>query len=166
MAAAAAQLTGKPQIVLATRTVGAANAAIGIHTARQDSTPLVAIVGGVRREYRGRESFQESELASGIGSLAAWSVELERPTDAGRVMGEGIRHLATGRPGPIIVALPEDLLEMDAGRRRDVGCRNRPAARRRTVPSCARSSSGWPRRVEGPSSPAAESFAHGRASDS
>ncbi len=115
MAAAAAQLTGKPQIVLATRTVGAANAAIGIHTARQDSTPLVAIVGGVRREYRGRESFQESELASGIGSLAAWSVELERPSDAGRVMGEGIRHLTTGRPGPILVALPEDLLEMDAG---------------------------------------------------
>ena len=115
MAAAAAHLTGKPQIVMATRTVGAANAAIGIHTARQDSAQLVALIGGVRREFRGREAFQESDLASGIGSLAAWSVELERPADAGRVMGEGIRHLTTGRPGPILIALPEDLLDMPAG---------------------------------------------------
>ena len=115
MAAAAAHLTGKPQIVLATRTVGAANAAIGIHTARQDSAQLVALIGGVRREYRGREAFQESDLAAGIGSLAAWSVELERPNDAGRVMGEAMRHLTTGRPGPILLALPEDLLDASAG---------------------------------------------------
>ncbi len=75
--------------MLATRTVGAANAAIGIHTARPDSAPLVALIGGVRREYRGREAFQESDLATGIGSLASWAVELERPTDAGRVMAGG-----------------------------------------------------------------------------
>ena len=115
MAAAASQLTGKPQIVLATRTVGAANAAIGIHTARQDSTQLVALIGGVRREFRGREAFQDSDLASGIGSLAAWSVELERPNDAGRVLGEAMRHLTTGRPGPILLALPEDILGSTAG---------------------------------------------------
>src|SRR5207342_2109611 len=115
MAAAAAHLTGKPQIVLATRTVGAANAAIGIHTARQDSSQLVALIGGVRREFRGRESFQESELATGIGSLAAWSVELERPTDANRVMGEGMRQLTSGRPGPILLALPEDVLDLSTG---------------------------------------------------
>ena len=101
---------GEPQIVLATRTVGAANAAIGIHTARSDSAPLVALIGGVRREYRGREAFQESDLAAGIGSLAAWAVELERPTDAARVMAEAIRQLTTGRPGPILLALPEDVL--------------------------------------------------------
>ncbi len=115
MAAAAAHLTGRPQIVLATRTVGAANAAIGIHTARSDSAPLVALIGGVRREYRGREAFQESDLAAGIGSLAAWAVELERPTDAARVVGEGIRQLTTGRPGPILLALPEDLLGLSIG---------------------------------------------------
>ena len=115
MAAAAAQLTGKPQLVLATRTVGAANAAIGIHTARQDSVPLVALIGGVRREFRGREAFQESDLASGIGSLAAWSVELERPRDTHRVMGEATRHLTTGRPGPVLLTLPEDILGLQTG---------------------------------------------------
>ena len=132
MAAAASHLTGKPQIVLATRTVGAANAAIGIHTARQDSTQLVALIGGVRREFRGRESFQESDLAAGIGSLASWSVELERPSDAGRVMGEAMRHLSTGRPGPIMLTLPEDILDATVGRL--------PAV---SAPPCVRSSSGW-----------------------
>jgi acetolactate synthase I/II/III large subunit len=115
MAAAAAHLTGRPQIVLATRTVGAANAAIGIHTARADSAPLVALIGGVRREHRGREAFQESDLAAGIGSLAAWAVELERPHDTGRVLAEGIRQLTTGRPGPVLLALPEDVLGLSTG---------------------------------------------------
>jgi acetolactate synthase-1/2/3 large subunit len=113
MAAAAAQVTGRPQVVLVSRTPGAANAAIGIHAARQDSVPLVALAAGVRREHRGREAFQESDLAGGIGSLARWSVELERPADAARVMGEGIRQLTAGRPGPILLALPEDLLGSD-----------------------------------------------------
>ena len=67
----------------------------------------------MRREYRGREAFQESELASGIGSLARWAVELERPGDTARVLGEGIRQLTNGRPGPIVLALPEDILGAD-----------------------------------------------------
>ncbi len=136
MAAAAAHLTGRPQVVLATRTVGAANAAIGIHTARQDSSPLVALIGGVRREFRGRESFQESDLATGIGSLAAWSVELERPNDAGRVMGEAMRHLATGRPGPSCSRCPRTSWSPPSA------SRPRPPRRlpvhRRTAPRCAR----------------------------
>ncbi|MET0773619.1 MAG: thiamine pyrophosphate-binding protein [Candidatus Limnocylindrales bacterium] len=110
MAAAAAQVTGRPQVLFASRTPGAANAAIGIHAARQDSLPVVALISGVRREHRGREAFQESDLASGIGSLARWSVELERPGDAARVLGEGQRQLLGGRPGPIALVLPEDLL--------------------------------------------------------
>lgn len=110
MAAAAAQLTGRPQVVFTSRTPGAANAAIGIHAARQDSLPVVALLSGVRREHRGREAFQESDLASGIGALARWSVELERPGDAARVLGEGFRQLLGGRPGPIALVLPEDLL--------------------------------------------------------
>lgn len=110
MAAAATQLTGRPQVVFASRTPGAANAAVGIHAARQDSLPVVALLSGVRREHRGREAFQESDLASGIGSLARWAVELERPGDAGRVLTEAVRQLTTGRPGPIALVLPEDLL--------------------------------------------------------
>lgn len=110
MAAAAAQVTGRPQVVFASRTPGAANAAIGIHAARQDSLPVVALLSGVRREHRGREAFQESDLASGIGALARWSAELERPGDAARVLSEGFRQLLAGRPGPIALVLPEDLL--------------------------------------------------------
>ena len=164
MAAAASQLTGRPQIVLATRTVGAANAAIGIHTARQDSTQLVALIGGVRREFRGREAFQESDLATGIGSLAAWSVELERPNDAGRVMGEAMRHLATGRPGPILLALPEDILDSTVGH--SPAASASPVVRRPTAPRCARSSSGSRRRVGASSWPAAASCGHAPASAS
>ena len=165
MAAAAAHLTGKPQIVLATRTVGAANAAIGIHTARQDSTQLVALIGGVRREFRGRESFQESDLATGIGSLAAWSVELERPNDAGRVMGEAMRHLTTGRPGPIMLTLPEDILESTAVGHAAASATPRPV-HRRTAPPCARSSSGSRRHAGVSSWPAAVCCGHAPASAS
>jgi acetolactate synthase-1/2/3 large subunit len=110
MAAATCQITGRPQVVFASRTPGAANAAIGIHAARQDSLPVVALLSGVRREHRGREAFQESDLASGIGSLARWAVELERPGDAARVLAEGQRQLIGARPGPIALVLPEDLL--------------------------------------------------------
>ncbi|MBX3029173.1 MAG: thiamine pyrophosphate-binding protein [Chloroflexi bacterium] len=112
MAAATAQLTGRPQVVVVGRTPGAAGAAVGIHVARQDSVPLVAVVGDVRREHRGRGAVGESDLANGIGALASWSVELERPGDAGRVLGEAMRQLASGRPGPILLAIPEDLLAM------------------------------------------------------
>lgn len=110
MASAAAQVTGRPQVVFASRTPGAANAAIGIHAARQDSQPVVALISGVRREHRGRQAFQESDLASGIGSLARWSAELERPGDISRVLTEGFRQLLGGRPGPIALVLPEDIL--------------------------------------------------------
>jgi acetolactate synthase-1/2/3 large subunit len=114
MAEAATQLSGRPQLLLATRTVGAANAAIGIHTARQDSTPLVALVGQVRRRDRGREAFQESELAEGIGSLAKWAAEPSSPSEAVRLTGEGLRAILHGRPGPMLLAIPEDLLDAPA----------------------------------------------------
>jgi acetolactate synthase-1/2/3 large subunit len=110
MAAAAAHLTGRPQVVMGTRTVGAANAAIGIHTARQDSAPLVALFGQVRTPFRGREAFQESDLATGIGSLAKWAAEPTSASAAHEVIGDAIRQLGHGRPGPILLALPEDLL--------------------------------------------------------
>jgi hypothetical protein len=73
MAEAYGQLTGRPALCLATRAVGASNLAIGIHTARQDSTPLFALVGDVARAHAGREAFQAADLVGTIGGLAKWS---------------------------------------------------------------------------------------------
>ena len=111
MAEAASQLTGRPQLVLATRAVGASNAAIGIHTARQDSAPMVALIGQVKRGHKGREAFQEVDLVRTIGGLSIWSAEATTPDDALRLIGEGLAHMSRGRPGPILISLPEDILD-------------------------------------------------------
>jgi acetolactate synthase-1/2/3 large subunit len=109
MAGAMAQLTARPQLVLATRTVGAANAAIGIHAARQDSAPVIAVVGDVERAHRGREAFQESDLVHGLGSLAKWAAALDDPGSASAVIADALRRATTGRPGPVLLAVPEDV---------------------------------------------------------
>ena len=75
MAEAYGQLTGRPAACLGTRAVGAANLAIGIHTARQDSTPMFALVGQVQREFLGREAFQEIDQVATLGGLAKWAAE-------------------------------------------------------------------------------------------
>ena len=111
MAEAAAQLTGRPAACLGTRAVGAANLAIGIHTARQNSTPIVALVGQVERAFRGREAFQEVALAETFGGLAKWAAEIDGPARAPVLLGEGLRAMASGRPGPVLFALPEDILD-------------------------------------------------------
>lgn len=111
MAEAYGQLTGRPAACLGTRAVGAANLAIGIHTARADSTPLFGLVGQVERAVRGREAFQEADLAVTIGGLAKWSAEITRSADAPGVMGEAIARALGGRPGPVLLSLPEDLLD-------------------------------------------------------
>ena len=111
MAEAHGQLTGRPAACLATRAVGSANLAIGIHTALQDSTPMFALVGQVDRAHRGHEAFQEIDQVSTIGGLAKWAVE---PADAAAVapaMGEAIRQALGGRPGPVLISLAEDLLD-------------------------------------------------------
>ncbi|HSH22306.1 MAG TPA: thiamine pyrophosphate-dependent enzyme [Candidatus Caenarcaniphilales bacterium] len=111
MAEAAAQLTGRPQACLGTRAVGASNLAIGIHTARQNSTPLVALVGQVQRAFRGREAFQEVDQVGSFGQLCKWAIELDRPSAAAAAVGEGLRTMAEGRPGPVLFSLPEDVLD-------------------------------------------------------
>jgi acetolactate synthase-1/2/3 large subunit len=117
MAEAYGQLTGRPGACLATRAVGAANLAIGIHTARADSTPLFAIVGQVPRAVRGREAFQEADLAASIGRLGVHAVEVDDVSRLPAAMAEATRHVLGGRPGPVLIALPEDLLDesMPAG---------------------------------------------------
>ncbi|MEX1343599.1 MAG: thiamine pyrophosphate-dependent enzyme, partial [Candidatus Limnocylindrales bacterium] len=109
MAEALAQSTGRPQIVAVSRAVGAANAAVGIHTAMQDSAPLIALTGQVDRAVAGREAFQEADLVGGLGSLAMWAGQIDRPAETPTVLGTAWRRLTTGRPGPILLSVPVDV---------------------------------------------------------
>ncbi len=111
MAEAHGQLTGRPAVALATRAVGAANLAIGIHTARADSSPMFAVVGGVQRSVRGREAFQEADIVGSVGRLAKWAVEIDSAARAEALIGEAVRHAVAGRPGPVLVTIPEDVLD-------------------------------------------------------
>jgi acetolactate synthase-1/2/3 large subunit len=111
MAEAYGQLTGRPAACLGTRAVGAANLAIGIHTALQDSTPMFAIVGQVERTYRGREAFQEVDQTESFGRLAKWSAEPRSVDELASVLPEAVQQALGGRPGPVLLSLPEDLLD-------------------------------------------------------
>jgi len=111
MADAHGQLTGRPAVCLGTRAVGAANLAIGIHTARQNSTPMFAVAGQVDRALLGREAFQEIDQVGTLGGLAKWAAEPHDPADVAAVMTEAIRQASGGRPGPVLLSLPEDLLD-------------------------------------------------------
>jgi acetolactate synthase-1/2/3 large subunit len=109
MAEALAQATGRPQVVAVARAVGAANAAVGIHTAQQDSAPLVALVGQVARSVAGREAFQESDLVGSVGSLASWAAQIDSIDQASSMLGKAWRRMNTGRPGPVLLAVPIDV---------------------------------------------------------
>jgi acetolactate synthase-1/2/3 large subunit len=111
MAEAHGQLTGRPAVCLGTRAVGGSNLAIGIHTARQNSTPLFAVVGQVQRDLLGREAFQEIDQVDTLGGLAKWAAEPHLVADVAATMSEAVRQAAGGRPGPVLLSLPEDLLD-------------------------------------------------------
>ena len=110
MADASARLSGKPGVAFVTRGPGAANAAIGIHIAQQDSIPLVMFVGLPGRDMEDREAFQEFDLRAVFGSLAKWA---EVVSDAARLpeyVSRAFHIAASGRPGPVVLGLPEDML--------------------------------------------------------
>lgn len=109
MAEALSQSTGRPQVVATSRAVGAANAAVGIHTAQQDSAPMVALSGQVSRAYAGREAFQEANLVESIGSMATWAAQIDTPDQTAIVLGKAWRRLHTGRPGPVLLSVPVDV---------------------------------------------------------
>ena len=111
MAEAHGQLTGRPAIALGTRAVGGANLAIGIHTARQDSTPMFVAVGQVERALLGREAFQEIDQVATLGGLAKWAAEPHTAAEIADTMAEAVRQALGGRPGPVLLSLPEDLLD-------------------------------------------------------
>jgi hypothetical protein len=84
--------------------------ATGIHTARQDSTPLIMLVGQVARDERGRESFQELDYEAVFGPMAKWAFELDDPERIPEVLARAYTEATSGRPGPVVLALPEDVL--------------------------------------------------------
>lgn len=114
MAEGYAKATNKPGIVFATRGVGGANLSIGVHTAYQDSTPMIVFLGQVHRKFRGREGFQEVELAQFFGEIAKWAVEVNDPERIPEIVERAFRIAQTGRPGPVVISLPEDILPMEA----------------------------------------------------
>src|SRR5439155_4881288 len=114
MAEAYGKLTGRPGICLVTRAPGATHAATGVYTAYQDSTPLVLFVGQVPRGHRGREAFQELDYSRLFAGVAKWVVEVESPHAFPDVAAQAFRTATSGRPGPVVVALPEDVLVEEA----------------------------------------------------
>lgn len=108
------KLTGRPGICIVTRGPGATQAAVGVHTARQDSTPMLLLVGQVPRAFRGREAWQELDYAETFGGIAkaAWEVDsAERiPEHVARAYSLAL----SGRPGPVVLSLPEDVLSEQA----------------------------------------------------
>lgn len=115
MAEAYGKLTGKPGICMVTRGPGATHASIGIHTAHQDSTPLIMFVGQIALSDRGRGAFQEVDYREVFGGLAKWATELETPSRTVEVVERAFATALQGRMGPVVVALPENLLHEDGG---------------------------------------------------
>ncbi|MFO1208037.1 MAG: thiamine pyrophosphate-binding protein [Amaricoccus sp.] len=110
MAAAWGKLTGSPGICFVTRGPGATNAAIGVHAAMQDSVPMLLLVGQVGTGMRGREAFQELDHRAVFGTMAKWAVEIDDPARIPEFLARAWTTATTGRPGPVVVALPEDML--------------------------------------------------------
>lgn len=110
MAEGYAKASGKPGVVMATRGVGASNLAIGVHTAYQDSTPMIVLLGQVHSKFRGREGFQEVDLDQFFSHMAKWTVEIRDAERIPELLQRAFRTAQTGRPGPVVVSLPEDVL--------------------------------------------------------
>jgi acetolactate synthase I/II/III large subunit len=113
MAEADAKLTGVPAVAMATRGVGASNLAIGVHTAMQDSTPMVVLLGHVERHFLGREAFQEVDLVAFYAPITKWSATVHSADRLREFVERGLRIATSGRPGPVMLALPADVLGED-----------------------------------------------------
>jgi acetolactate synthase-1/2/3 large subunit len=111
MAEAYGKLTGRPGICFVTRGPGATNASPGLHIAMQDSTPMILFVGQIERGMRGREAFQELDYRATFGALAKWVVEIDDAARIPEIVARAFRVAMQGRPGPVVIALPEDMLD-------------------------------------------------------
>lgn len=126
MAAAYGKLTGSPGLCFVTRGPGATNASIGVHTAMQDSAPMILFVGQIATDMRDREVFQEVDYRAVFGTVAKWATEVTHVERLPEIVARAWATALSGRPGPVVVALPEDVLSA----RTDVV----PLSRRATIP--------------------------------
>jgi acetolactate synthase I/II/III large subunit len=110
MAEAVGKATGRPGVVFVTRGPGATNASAGIHIAQQDSTPLIMFVGQVARDMREREAFQEVDYRALFGSMTKWTTEIDDPARVPELVSRAFHVATNGRPGPVVIAIPEDML--------------------------------------------------------
>jgi acetolactate synthase I/II/III large subunit len=111
MADAYAKMTGLPGICLVTRGPGATNASIGVHTAFQDSTPMILLIGQVGRDMLEREAFQEIDYRRMFGQMAKWVAQIDDAARIPEFMARAFQMATSGRQGPVVLALPEDMLE-------------------------------------------------------
>ncbi|MCV3242487.1 thiamine pyrophosphate-binding protein [Mesorhizobium sp. ZC-5] len=121
MAEATGKLTGRPGICFVTRGPGSSHASIGIHTAQQDSTPLIVFVGQVSIGDLGREAFQEVDYVQMYGKFAKWAVQIDDAARIPEIVSHAFHVAVNGRPGPVVIAIPEDVLKH--------ACPNPPAPR-------------------------------------
>lgn len=110
MAEAHANLSGVPGIAFVTRGPGACNASIGIHTGKQSSTPMIMFVGLVSRTDEGKEAFQEFDLPQMFGSHTKWAAVINDPAQIAEMTAKAFEVAQSGRPGPVVLGLPEDIL--------------------------------------------------------
>ena len=104
------KLTGRPGIVMATRGPGAANAAAGLHIGRQDSTPMILLLGQVSRRWRDREALQEVNFKIFLSEVAKWVAEIDDAARIPEYVSRAFHEATSGRPGPVVLSLPEDML--------------------------------------------------------
>jgi acetolactate synthase-1/2/3 large subunit len=114
MAEAYGKMTGKPGICFVTRGPGATNASIGVHTAYQDSTPMILFIGQVGGDFMDREAFQEVDYRRMYGQMAKWVAQIDRAERIPEYMARAFQVATSGRPGPVVLALPEDMLVAQA----------------------------------------------------
>ncbi|PAU97432.1 thiamine pyrophosphate-binding protein [Paracoccus salipaludis] len=115
MAEAWGKMTGRPGICFVTRGPGATNASAGVHVAKQDSTPMVLFVGQIARTDRDREAFQEVDYRQMFGGLAKWAAEIDATDRIPEYVARAFDLAMSGRPGPVVLALPEDMLSAESG---------------------------------------------------
>ena len=126
MAEADGKRTGQPGVCFVTRGPGAANASAGIHVAMQDSTPMVLFVGQIDNRHTDRETFQEVDYRDVFGGLAKWVAQVDHTERLPEYIGRAFRIAMSGRPGPVVLALPENMLSAQADVP-DLTIPNRPA---------------------------------------
>jgi len=132
MACADGALTGRPGVAFVTRGPGATNASIGVHVAFQDSQPMVLFVGDVARGMQGREGFQEVDFPAFFAPLAKWAARIDDPARIPEYVARAFAVAINGRPGPVVLALPEDMLSEEVA----AGIAPRPRVERPAQAAC------------------------------